>query len=404
MNLPDKFLQLINNPPETGDDLPDSNSNLSIGEWARLHRLKNNDCDKIAIEGATLGSKIENLFRQTVLIPAPEISYPLLAAYAAVPSTLCDVLPILELRGDPESGKSECMKVLAELTDSKLKARSTAASIKNDLNQYRWVDPTTLTVEKNCFYLCDNSDASFFDDRDAMTAFLNGYDRKTDEQSISNGKGENIVFRVFSPKVISTVWRIESPEVRRRCLTIKFKSKGDIEHLIPMDDLAIASLRKELSSFWDEPENWELFKQNQVTIRRRFPQSFPRQQWKLVADTLCSGLMTGVWADLPTAFGFFETYFESRKNAKEGIYETLLNLALEELSGAAALGKNPPDGSKLIVEPAKLKQALDAHAESGLIPKVRPDKLQADIRQLGWQVVGKGGTYVYQKIIGKGTK
>lgn len=400
-NLPDDFLKLINNPTESGEEDAVVDSTLSIGEWARLQRLKASDEGKLSIDGVTLGNKIENLFRQVIAIPAPEISYPLLAAYATIPSTLCDVLPILELRGDPESGKSETMKVFAELTGSKLKARSTPASIKNDLNAYRWADGSTLSIEKNCFYLCDNSDADFFNDRDAMTAFLNGYDRKTDEQSISNGKGENIVFRVFSPKVISTVWRIESPEVRRRCLTIKFKAKTDIEHLIPMDDLAIGGLRKELAAFWGTSENWELFKLNQITIRRQFPKSFPRQQWKLVADVLNSGLMTGVWQDLSTAFEFFETYFESRKNAKEGIYETLLQVALDELSGVKSLGADVPPGTKLVVEPVRLKQAMDAHNESGLIPKIKSDKLQSDIRQLGWQVVSKSGVYVYQKITSK---
>ncbi|MGL5922559.1 hypothetical protein [Chroococcidiopsis sp.] len=400
-NLPDDFLAAINNPSETESDSSATESNLSIGEWARLQRLKASDEGKLPIEGVTLGNKIENLFRQTVLIPVAEISYPLLAAYAAIPSTLCDILPILELRGDPESGKSECMKVFAEVTGSKLKARSTAASIKNDLNAYRWADGSTLSIEKNCFYLCDNSDADFFNDRDAMTAFLNGYDRKTDEQSISNGKGENIVFRVFAPKVISTVWRIESPEVRRRCLTIKFKAKTDIEHLIPMDDLAIGELRKELTAFWGTPGNWELFKLNQVTIRRQFPKSFPRQQWKLVADVINAGLMIGVWVDLPTAFNFFEAYFESRKNAKEGIYETLLQIALDELSGVKSMGDALPPGSKLIIDPFKLKQAMEAHSDAGLIPKIKSDKLQQDIRQLGWQVVNKGGAYVYQRITSK---
>jgi hypothetical protein len=78
--------------------------------------------------------------------------------------------------------------VFSRVTGSILNARSTAASIKNDINQIRWVDPSTFSIEKNCFYLLDNADSEFFEERDVLTALLNGYDRYTDKQSISNGK------------------------------------------------------------------------------------------------------------------------------------------------------------------------------------------------------------------------
>lgn len=116
-NLPPEIQQALQNPPDEGQEATGSDE-LDIGKYARLKRLRQDDSDKRLIEGDLIGKKIENLFRMTVSIPNPEISYPLLAAYASVPSVLCDVLPILELRGEPGSGKSECIKVFSRVTGS----------------------------------------------------------------------------------------------------------------------------------------------------------------------------------------------------------------------------------------------------------------------------------------------
>ncbi|MEG4294885.1 hypothetical protein Q5692_39765, partial [Microcoleus sp. C2C3] len=151
-DLPPEIQQALQNPLDEGQETTGSDE-LDIGRYARLKRLKQDDSDKLLIEGESIGKKIENLFRLTVAIPNPEIAYPLLAAYASIPSVLCDILPILELRGEPGSGKSECIKIFSRVTGSILNARSTAASIKNDINQIRWVDPSTFSIEKNCFYL-----------------------------------------------------------------------------------------------------------------------------------------------------------------------------------------------------------------------------------------------------------
>jgi len=395
-DLPPEIQQALQNPPEEGENVSNSDE-LDIGKYARLKRLKQDDSNKISIEGQLIGQKIENLFRLTIAIPNPEISYPLLAAYASIPSVLCDVLPILELRGEPGSGKSECLKIFSRVTGSILNARSTAASIKNDINQIRWVDPSTFSIEKNCFYLLDNADSEFFEERDVLTALLNGYDRYTDKQSISNGKGQNIPFYVFCPKILTTVWRISSSEIKRRLITVKFKPGVNLSELVNPDSLGINSLKKELNNFWNNPVNWDLHGEFQIKVRNNFPSSYSLQQWKLVSDVIASGLCTGVWDSLDAAFQFFEAYFEFRQRSKEGIYETILVDTLVELSGipAAEWSTSPP--SILIeVDPKSLKAKMDSHTESGLIPKVKPDQLQMDVRALGWGVIPKGGKYIYK--------
>jgi len=397
-DLPPEIQQALQNPSEEGENISD-NDELDIGKYARLKRLRQDDSNKLLVEGESLGKKIENLFRLTVVIPNPKISYPLLAAYASIPSVLCNVLPILELRGEPGSGKSECIKIFSRITGSILNARSTAASIKNDINQIRWVDPSTFSTEKNCFYLLDNADSEFFEERDVLTALLNGYDRYTDKQSISNGKGQNIPFYVFCPKVFTTVWRISNNEIKRRLVTIKFKSGLDLKSLVSPDTLAINSLKKELHNFWNNPINWDLHSEFQINVTRNFPSTYSLQQWKLVVDVITSGLCTQVWSSLDEALIFFESYFELRQNSKEGMYETILVDTLAELSGIPAKewATSPP--SILVeVDPKNLKARMDSHTESGLIPKIKPDQLQLDVRALGWGVIPKGGKYIYKFI------
>ncbi|MEG4583447.1 hypothetical protein QUA71_28145 [Microcoleus sp. MON1_C5] len=75
---------------------------------------------------------------------------------------------------------------------------------------------------------------------------------------------------------------------------------------------------------------------------------------------------------------------------------------MAELSGIPSKewATSPP--SILVeVDPKSLKTRIDSHTESGLIPKVKPDQLQMDVRALGWGVIPKGGKYIY-KFVRKG--
>lgn len=167
--------------------------------------------------------------------------------------------------------------------------------------------------------------------------------------------------------------------------------------LVNSDTLAINSLKKELSNFWNNLVNWDLHSEFQGKVKSNLPSSYSLQQWKLVSDVIASGLSTGVWDSLSEALTFFEGYFEFREKSKEGIYETILVDTLAELSGIPhkEWATSPP--SILVeVDPKSLKARMDSHTESGLIPKVKPDQLQMDVRALGWGVMSKGGKYIYK--------
>ncbi|MEG5007858.1 hypothetical protein QUB17_29990, partial [Microcoleus sp. B5-C4] len=104
-----------------------------------------------------------------------------------------------------------------------------------------------------------------------------------------------------------------------------------------------------------------------------------------------------VWVELEEAFSFFEAYFEAREKSKEGVYETILANTLAELSGIPQSEWTISPKSVFIeVDPKALKQRIDSHTESGLIPRIKSDQLQLDIRALGWGVTLKGGKYIYK--------
>ena len=64
-DLPPEIQQALQNPLEEGENTSDSDE-LDIGKYARLKRLKQDDSNKLLIEGESIGKKINNLFRLTI--------------------------------------------------------------------------------------------------------------------------------------------------------------------------------------------------------------------------------------------------------------------------------------------------------------------------------------------------
>ncbi|MCC3464304.1 MAG: hypothetical protein JGK33_32745 [Microcoleus sp. PH2017_11_PCY_U_A] len=141
------------------------------------------------VDDNSLGELVVKHLR-LVALGIKDFEYKMLASFVLMQSSLCSIAPVIQLFGSAGSGKS---LAISELTGQEVfVGGSTGASIKNHINKIRWADPSTLTHEKNCLLLCDKVNRSTFDTDETLTVFLNGYNRKTDRQFISNGKGENI--------------------------------------------------------------------------------------------------------------------------------------------------------------------------------------------------------------------
>lgn len=341
----------------------------------------------------SLGKELTALFNKVAKLPNPNDAK-IVAAFTLLPSILCKVVPILVLRGAPGSGKSQILTTMARLLDTATVAgNSTAASIKNHINRLRWADPQALTHERNTHLLLDNCNADTFDSPDILGAFLNGYSRETDRQYISGGKGENIEFRVFCPKAITTVWDLESQEMLRRVLMIRTKKSRDLEGM--GDEIPeFPSLKKELSTFWKQRDNCEAF----VILRRsaalKWKKLTPvtKEQLHLVADLIAAGLVASVWDTPEEALAQFASLFHSNAS-RSTLLESVIVDALEAITGLKRTqwGTLPPE-IKIEVTPKALKVAIDAAVADGLIQRPSLVKVQ--------DLVGANGFAPHRSVAG----
>lgn len=164
--------------------------------------------------------------------------YKFLAAYASIPSMLCKILPIVELFGQAGSGKTQLLLAVSAISgQGVISGQSTGASLKNYINSIRWADPDNKSVEKNCLLLIDNLNEDSFKKEEYLSSFLNGYNRKTDRCYISNGKGLNIEFKTFCPKMYTTIWEKTSTELIRRTIVIKTTKTIKLDDALDPDDI-----------------------------------------------------------------------------------------------------------------------------------------------------------------------
>lgn len=346
----------------------------------------------------SLGLELESFFNKTTKLPSPSDSK-ILAAYTMLPSMLCKIIPVLALKGCAGSGKSQILTGISKLLNVTMVAgNSTAASIKNTINRLRWKDPSTLQYEKNCHLLLDNVNSETFDSNETLGCFLNGYNRETDRQYISIGKGENIEFRTFCPKVFTSVWDIESPELLRRLLVIRTSKSIDLEGV--GDDIPeLSSLQKEVKKYWDNINNCQSF----ALIRRamRFKANLPlsKEQFILVADLMATGITVGVWEDLPTASQQFAELFAKNKG-KKTLLEMVVIEALEGCLGAKSSEWLELSGHmKLQILPKNLKMAIEPAILDGVIPRPPLARIQEILAQQGFVVGNSPSTGIVYRYL-----
>ncbi len=233
--------------------------------------------------------------------------------------------------------------------------------------------------------MLDNANAETFDYNDILGCFLNGYNRETDRQYISGGKGENIEFRVFCPKAITTIWDVESKELLRRTLVIRTKKSRDLEGI--GDDIPeLPSLKSEVQKFWGKPENYSTFVAFRRSAQLKWKKGCPlsKEQLHLVADLIAAGCTASVWEEPSEALEQFHKLFVAIES-RTTLLETVVIEALETITG-----QKRDDWSKLPatirieVTPKALKQAVDTAVSDGLIPRPHLAKVQEIVAANGF--------------------
>lgn len=357
--------------------------------------------DNITDSNQPLAIKLEDIFLKTLILPDEDIQLPVLIAYTLLPSAMCTVIPILLLNGDKGSGKSTAMKIIGAVHNQPLLSATTSAvALRNHINESRWSHPQLLEGEKNCCVLFDNVGTETFKNEFLYLFFLNGYDRETDSVMISSGvSGVNTTFKVFSPKVLSTIHPIlNSPdfeELARRCMVIKFKSLENFSSeevkliaLTPADTINLKVLNENYHTFWNNEENLKEFATNKKRVLKQWkknglPTGFNSATWIISIDILVTGCALSMW-DINGGLSYLRSYWEWYETTGKPVQSPLFLLLQEYIAKeeeiAEKLGQEKTElGAK------ELKVLVMDAAKNGQLDKeVRASLIGDTMRQLGW--------------------
>ena len=224
---PDELRKLLGNG--ASPDSPKSN------KWAMFDDLALQPYTDFWDRELTLGENYVSIINRCVLLPNRKVQSKVVAAYAAVHSIACRVLPTLAIVGSTGTGKSALTKVIAGLREqhgsNTFGSSSTFASLRNAINKFRFmqfIDNQPIYErdnEKPCLMVIADVKEFFFRDPNKFALFRCGWDRSEETQTISMGNGENLTFYTFCPKILSTVdtfmLKSEYSELYRRSLFVK---------------------------------------------------------------------------------------------------------------------------------------------------------------------------------------
>lgn len=361
--------------------------------------LRGDDGDLEDLNPQFIGQELIQLYNSVVKLPNPTDAV-LLAAFTMINSRLSQVVPVLFIKGEPGSGKSDLLNTIGDVLGAGCYGgNSTGASIKNLINAIRWSDPDTLTHERQCHLLIDNAEVDSFDPKfQLLGACLNGYKRKTDIQFISAGNGKNIEFRTFSPKALTTVWDYDSKELARRTLTVFTKKYQNLDECT-LEQPRLPSIRAIVKPYWNQRAHCMEFASVRHSEALRWKKELPlkKEQYDLTIDMIASGLVTGVWKNATEAFEYLAAFFTSSKRQATPLDRVILE-ALE-----ACVGKPRsewgiiPHSIKVDVKPQDIKKAVTSAVDAGIFKKPSLERVQEIVMNFGFILApGSGGGIVYR--------
>jgi energy-coupling factor transporter ATP-binding protein EcfA2 len=372
----------------------------NISDFARLYRKKiEEDFDTYELV-EPIGREIVRHLKQAAFLEN-DFFYEVVAAFAAIPSVLSDIVPILYISGESGSGKSQIAKIIAGVTGHEpVVGASTAASLKNAIRIGRFRDPVTQTRQVNYHLIIENMNEGLIAEEQTLGVLLNGYDIKTDKLNISDGQGGLITFPVFCPKVITTVHELSHVEVSRRALIIATKVASNFQAKATAE-LPLPKLKQELRKFWDTPANWEIFVELKHSLKHLRPvKGLTNEKAILVNDLIAAGVATQVWESSERPFQEFVNFFNAQKKSpNKGILGNTVKLALEKGTGVSA-DKWESLSREINVEcPTRfIKEAIDQDIKDGVpIRYPSPEVLQSLLSGFSFfPARSSDGKYVYR--------
>lgn len=346
-------------------------------------------------------SYVDNLFKianLAIALPNEDFQLKLFLTYALIPSALASAVPYLQLYGVSGSGKSTLGFLASVIHNTEIFAStSTFASIRNFLNHKKFDDG----FENNIIMIWDDIDPDIFSEEpDLYRMFKIGYTRQTDKMSVASVGGKNIDFRVFCPKIFSSVHPFFSDknfvELTRRLIFINTKKASLLgkQELLDLPSFNWANFSRHYHVFWQNEVNCQKYSSHKKSLIRKKPSFLEPEKWQICIDLLATGLTFDIFANKLEAIDFLDKYWQYHekqiKATRGALYELLETLLAEETANIHELHQL---GIKedLCIRPVVIKRHLEVWQNEGkLETSVNPKMLNKTMASLGFRLSANG--------------
>lgn len=283
---------------------------------------------------ASLWDNFKALLDSSIALPDHEIQSPVVIAYSLANQKWAKTLPILFLYGKEGSAKTQIIKLNKALHQSTIYGVDcTFASIRNELQAMKWLekDEERELHRDGAMLLFDNIyPDTFLRDEKLLAMMLRSYESANDVVTIAGPMGENIVFRTFTSKIMSSVQSFAPihslRELNRRMLTIRTKALRDMkpdelthvpDDILDLDSINFEGLNWEYTKFWNDVIVCNSYVQNRKQLTRsnssanKYLKSVvTEEKAKIVVDLICTGMVTGGFTSLEHGIDTFGAYFD----------------------------------------------------------------------------------------------
>ena len=394
-----------------------------------LYRNSLDSWEELWDNSSSLFENTLELLKQLVWLPNPEINNILVSIYILAPTKWAKILPILFCYGENGSGKSTT-SILANILHGytqTLSSADTFASIRNNLDNMRWIDVVNKDLEKEGAILCwDNINKEVLTrDSRLYSLLLFGYNRSTDKVSIANQDGTNKEYFVFCPKILSSVEPLhldfQFTELRRRMLVIlhkKFEKFNNSDKLyyqgldlnrdkLDIDSISWEGIENNYYRFWGNPDKCKEYVMHRKILTKRgkksftIPETIKSHEWTISIDLICTALVLRVFSSIQEAVDFFGKYWEYCKAEVYSEFSATLEHLREFIHEET---KSSREANQIIIQQGgkpkriwikakRLKNKLDSlQAEGALDTTLRTKEIGQIMNQLGWKLTTQGWT------------
>jgi hypothetical protein len=360
----------------------------------------------------TLANNLLDLIRQSVIIPDPQIYYPIITAYLLLPSALCSSFPYLLCYGKAGCGKSTIGYIAAGLYGVEvLQGNTTFAALRNTTNTRLFHDKEIKESRRNACLIWDDIEPRFLRDEKMYSFFKSGYKLKSDLCRLAGKEpGEVMEFHTFIPKIFSTIHnfftRHEFSEIERRLIVIPHKrysefteqelmdldaydSMASPDNLIDISLVNFEGLHQAYVRHWLQDDNIKSFVDTAASLKRknkgfRIPNQIGRKNWDILPDLLACGIHFELWT-LNEGLSLFSKYYEIRSELNKdpsGIGKYLEDYLVTFET------KFKASGISLEFEPKDIKRELIQAYNAGILQTSPHNSLIAEaMNGLGYELV-----------------